>query len=169
MNRKSQTQEIYTSDFTILQGIESLLNDTVHLDTSTKNWYQLIRTDRVENIKLGGEGDVRKVETAAGIQLKTGKHIVRVTNKTFGNFPLVCVRTMINGGLQDILATFAYSEADPRNEEITPGGFLEELPPSEQGAMTFSQQELDDFLKLKIPSFGKHSLNLKSVNNLVFT
>ena len=32
--------------------------------------------------------------------------------------------------------------------------------------MTFSQQELDDFLKLKIPSFGKHSLNLKGSNIL---
>ena len=160
----------------ILQGIETFLNDTVHLDTSTKNWYPLIRTDRVENIKLGGEGEVRKVETAAGIQLKTGKHIVRVTNKTFGKFPLVCVRTMIKGHLQDILATFAYSEADPRIAELlptttdtfvemAPGEFLEELPPLEQDNMTFSQQELDDFLKLKIPSFGKHSLNLKSINS----
>ena len=104
----------------ILENIQTALSPEINIVPSNKNWYPLIPVERTENIVLGGEGDVTRNVQALGIKIRGGQHIVRVTNKTYNNIPLVCVRMYdpTAGGLVDMLATFAFSQRDPRvNEE----------------------------------------------------
>jgi hypothetical protein len=103
----------------ILENIQTALSPQTNIVNSPHNWYPLIPVERTENIVLGGEGDVSRTVHALGIKIRGANHIVRVTNKTYNNIPLVCVRLYdpTAGGLVDMLATFAFSQSDPRVED----------------------------------------------------
>ena len=116
------------------------------------NWYPIIPTKRIENILVGGEGNIRREAFALGININNTSIPIRLhRSKTMADgSPLIIVRYYDKtvGGLVDRMGTLAISQTDPRKVQTQ--------------TLTDSQ-ELDEFLNMNL-NFGKSAL-IKAINN----